>query len=156
MNRPTPFRTARLLAPDLISRSPLRRGFSVVLVAFAFTFALSPNGRAQLPPPAPDGGYPNNNTAEGTNALFSLTTGTDNTAIGFQALQSNTTGGGNTATGSQALFSNTTGGGNTATGLNALKRNTTGFENTAIGFDALLHNTGDFNTATGVAALQSN
>ena len=33
--------------------------------------------------PPPDGGYPNNNTAEGTDALFSLTTGANNTAIGF-------------------------------------------------------------------------
>ena len=30
--------------------------------------------------PAPDGGYPNNNTAEGTDALFNLTTGVGNTA----------------------------------------------------------------------------
>ena len=36
--------------------------------------------------PAPDGGYAGNNTAEGTSALFSLTSGADNTAIGFQAL----------------------------------------------------------------------
>ena len=37
------------------------------------------------------------NTAEGTDALFSLTTGSDNTANGFQALYSNTTGNSNTA-----------------------------------------------------------
>ena len=30
--------------------------------------------------PPPDGGYPNNNTAEGTDALFNLTTGVGNTA----------------------------------------------------------------------------
>ena len=30
--------------------------------------------------PAPDGGYPNSNTAEGTDALFNLTTGVGNTA----------------------------------------------------------------------------
>ena len=30
--------------------------------------------------PAPDGGYPNNNTAEGADALFNLTTGVGNTA----------------------------------------------------------------------------
>jgi hypothetical protein len=30
--------------------------------------------------PAPDGGYAGNNTAEGTSALFSLTSGADNTA----------------------------------------------------------------------------
>ena len=32
--------------------------------------------KAQALSPAPDGGYPGRNTAEGQNALFSLTTGT--------------------------------------------------------------------------------
>ena len=36
--------------------------------------------------PPPDGDYRNRNTAEGKDALFSLTTGAENTAIGFQAL----------------------------------------------------------------------
>jgi hypothetical protein len=36
--------------------------------------------------PPPDGGYPNNNTAEGQDALFDLTTGDNNTALGFNAL----------------------------------------------------------------------
>src|SRR5712664_2965607 len=70
-------------------------------------FAISP--MAQAVSPAPDGGYPNGTTAEGTTALFSLTTGADNTAIGFQALYKNTTGSSNTANGAAALFSNTTG-----------------------------------------------
>ena len=63
------------------------------LALFAFAcFALSPVVRAQLSPP-PDGGYPNQNTAEGEDALFSLTGGNGyNTAIGFHALFSNTTG----------------------------------------------------------------
>ena len=39
--------------------------------------ALAPSTRAVVPPP--DGGYPNQNTAEGDSALFSLTSGTDNT-----------------------------------------------------------------------------
>lgn len=43
-------------------------------------FALSPTARAVDPPP--DGGYPGDNTAEGTDALFSLTGGTENTALG--------------------------------------------------------------------------
>ena len=49
--------------------------------------------------PAPDGGYPGGNTAEGDNALFTLTTGASDTAIGFAALGSNTTGDFNTAIG---------------------------------------------------------
>jgi hypothetical protein len=53
------------------------------LLAFA-CFAVSPSVLAVVP--APDGGYPGNNTAEGDYALFSLTTGYDNTAIGFNAL----------------------------------------------------------------------
>src|SRR5262245_40440891 len=74
-----------------------------------FAFAcFAPLQNAQAVVPAPDGGYANQNTAEGKNALFNLTTGTDNTAIGFNALINNTTGSFNTATGSLALNSNTT------------------------------------------------
>src|SRR5262245_5257998 len=120
-------------------------------------FALSPAAKASLPPPAPDGGYPNANTAEGTDALFHLTTGSDNTAIGFDALFSNRSGHDNTALGFDALTSNTTGYANTATGVVALTSNTTGFDNTAIGVQALLHNNvGVGNTATGFAALGNN
>ena len=118
-------------------------------------FGLLP--RAQAVFPAPDGGYPNRNTAEGTNALFSLTTGVDDTAIGFQALLYNTSGHENTATGSHALYRNTTGWENTATGSDALYRNTTGDENTATGAGALQSNTtGFYNTATGSGALYYN
>ena len=82
MNRPTLFRTARVTAPNLTSRRPLRRSFSVVLLALALGFfGLLPLASAVTP--APDGGYPNQNTAEGDNALLKLTTGADNTAIGF-------------------------------------------------------------------------
>src|SRR5690348_14718388 len=76
--------------------------------------ALLPSARAVDPPP--DGGYANQNTAEGEDALLSLSTGTDNTALGFDALFSNTEGSDNTATGSGALQSNTTGTENTANG----------------------------------------
>src|SRR5438046_9974229 len=85
-------------------------------------FALSPTARDVDPPP--DGGYPNNNTAEGEDALFSLDTllGTDNTAIGFEALYFNT-GNDNTAAGAFALVSPTTGIGITADAAHALHRN---------------------------------
>ena len=107
--------------------------------------------------PAPDGGYPGNNTAEGTNALFSLTSGIDNTALGFEALFRNTTADFNTAEGFGALFNNTSGTQNTATGVNALAGNTTGSLNTANGVNTLFRNTTGFqNAATGVQALFSN
>jgi hypothetical protein len=48
------------------------------------------------------------NTAMGTNALFSLTSGTANTAAGRDALFSNTGGNENSAFGFEALFSNST------------------------------------------------
>jgi hypothetical protein len=135
-----------------MSRSPLRYGLFLIPLVLA-AFALSPMAQAQLSP-APDGGYANNNTAEGTDALFSLTTGPDNTAIGFDALYSNTTGDSNTATGSGALMSNTTGIRNTANGFAALQSNTTGERNTATGRAALASNTtGNHNTADGHNAL---
>jgi len=118
-------------------------------------FALSPMARAVDPPP--DGGYSGQNTAEGTNALFSLTTGTGNTAIGFEALFSNTIGSENTANGGGALFHNMTGNFNTAMGVAALDTNTTGSFNTATGNNALISNTtGNNNTANGLQALYHN
>ena len=145
-------KTTTPLARNSISRSPLRYGLFLIPLVLA-AFALSPTAQAQLSPP-PDGGYAGNNTAEGTDALFSLTTGTDNTAIGFEALYSNTTGDSNTATGSGALMSNTTGIRNTANGFAALGSNTTGNQNTATGRAALGNNTtGNQNTADGHNAL---
>ena len=142
------------------------------LAAFAFAcFAVLPE--AQAVTPVPDGGYAGGNTAEGTSALLSLTTGTYNTAVGFSSLLSNAdtsfnTGVGagtlllntaaeNTATGAGALLTNTTGAGNTADGAFALFNNTEGPFNTAAGWSALFSNTtGDRNTAFGSRALPSN
>src|SRR5690349_14442705 len=71
------------------------------------------------------------NTATGTGALNSNTTGNTNTADGYQALFSNTEGVSNTASGYLSLFTNTTGGSNAAFGVQALFSNTTGGNNTA-------------------------
>ena len=106
--------------------------------------------------PPPDGGYPNKNTAEGQDALFSLTNGTSNTANGFSALKANTNGDRNTANGALALFTNVTGSENTATGYAALFFNR-GSGNTANGIAALHSNaTGTYNTANGQRALYDN
>jgi Chaperone of endosialidase len=134
-------------------------------------FGLVTLAEAVFPPP--DGGYPGFNTAEGQNALFSLTTGQGNTAVGWLSLRALTQGSFNTAigagallsnigevntaTGTGALLSNTTGGNNTANGVLALFSNTVGASNTACGSGALLSNTiGDNNTANGFHALFSN
>ena len=120
-------------------------------------FALSPTPKAFGVTPAPDGGYSGGNTAEGQNALQSLTTGTKNTADGYLALFFNTSGRYNTATGAQALYGNTTGVANTANGIVALLHNTSGGDNTATGYGALYSNTtASHNTATGNQALYSN
>ena len=96
INRPVAFAARLLLIPLVLA-----------------CFALSPT--AQAVSPAPDGGYPGGNTAEGQNALFSLTTGSFNTAVGFLSLRSNATGQLNTAIGAGTLLANTADE-NTATG----------------------------------------
>ena len=128
----------------------------IVYPALAFAlgcFALCQMTHAVVP--APDGGYPGGNTAEGANALFSLTSGGYNTGIGWFSLRNNISGNYNTGVGAGTLFANT-GNQNTATGAAALFSNTTGFRNTANGALALLHNNAADNTAVGNAALFTN
>jgi hypothetical protein len=124
---------------------------------------LAPCENLQAVTPAPDGGYPGYNTAEGQNALFSRTTGVWNTALGAFTLYSDTTGNGNTAVGTNVLRNNVKGAFNTATGINALYSNigdaSTGLGcfNAALGSYALFANTvGLYNTAVGASTLQSN
>ena len=143
-----------------------------ILLTFALVcFALVQNAQAVNPPP--DGGYPGENTAEGTHALFSLAGGEFNTAVGWLALQSNTGAwyntavgagalssnrgeGRNTATGAGALF-NSFGANNTANGAFALYTNSLGSGNTAVGSNALYNNTVTYaNTALGYGALFNN
>ncbi len=145
--------------------------FFVALLAFTCLTPVIP--KVQAVSPAPDGGYPGGNTAEGQAALLSLTTGGFNTAVGFFSLRSDTTGqfntalgagtllantaDYNTATGAGALLSNSTGSQNTANGTLALFSNTTGGSNTAFGVTALFNNTiGNQNTAFGNSALTNN
>src|SRR5689334_1283771 len=129
---------SRVINPTL--RLGLRPVFlPVAAISMCLALPLAPKAFGVAPPP--DGGYPNGNTAEGDNALFSLASGSGNTAIGSDALFSNTTGSANTAAGYFALISNTTGGFNTAIGFEALLDNTTGNDNTAIGFNSLFSST---------------
>jgi hypothetical protein len=144
------------------------RSLAIALVLLCFD--LLPQTQAVSPPP--DGGYPGNNTAEGTFALSRLTTGISNTALGQVALFNNTIGSYNTGAGFKALyytsngsqntatgkfamsFNNSIGSFNTANGVSSLGFNTTGSNNTAVGMRALGFNfTGSENTAVGVSAL---
>jgi hypothetical protein len=123
-----------------------------LLIAVSFVcFGLSPTATALLPPPAPDGGYPGANTAEGSNALHDVTTGAYNTAVGSNALLSNTTGQQNIAIGAEALTNNNANF-NLAVGFRALFFNTTGNYLTGIGAAALRNNT----TGKGNIALGAN
>ena len=136
---------------------------TILLLLSCVVFVL-PKAFGVLPPP--DGGYPGFNTAEGTNALKSLTTGSGNTAAGWYSLFSDTTASFNTAVGVGTLLFNNADS-NTAVGAAALLFNTAG-GNTAVGSRALLNNTTggtlgnvqglDFgpNVAVGSQALESN
>jgi hypothetical protein len=168
LNKKTNMTILRLIKS--IGRSPSRLALLLILLVFG-CFALSQSAQGVVP--APDGGYPGQNTAEGQNALKNLTTGSGNTAVGWFSLKSLATGSfntgvgagtlalntadNNTATGAAALFLNTTGDGNTANGVAALLSNSTGAANTANGVQALFSNTaGSNNTANGNQALLRN
>ena len=125
-------------------------------------FALSPERKRSVP--APDGGYPGGNTAEGQSALLSLTTGTSTQQlVGFRSDAASPA----TSTPPSALgrslpnrrskyghwrcgaFAQHHRSFNTANGAFALLNNTSGNFNTANGSCALPTHHGSENTANG-------
>src|SRR5947207_12842628 len=127
---------------------------SAILVTLALLCVSLQTSRAVVPPP--DGCYPGLTTAEGCNALASLTTGIANTAVGWFSQHAVMGGSYNTAVGAGALDLNNANE-NTAVGTGALLLNTTGANNTAVGAFALINNTdGNGSTAIGDRALQNN
>ena len=145
-------------------------------IPFVLTFAslaFLPDMQAAYGGPSPDGCYPGFTTAEGCNALNSLSTGAGNTGLGWYSLFFDTAGNyntgvgagtlvlnnadSNTAVGAAALLLNTAGTGNTATGTDAMVYNNSGNNNTANGAFALFYNTAGLdNTAVGYQALYYN
>src|SRR5262245_65946918 len=105
-------KTTTLTISDFINNFLLR--CTAILNLFAL-MCVSTLPDAQAVSPAPDGGYPGGNTAEGQSALLGLSTGTFSTAIGVFSLQSLTEGKFNTGVGAGTLLSNTADQ-NTATG----------------------------------------
>jgi hypothetical protein len=140
---------------------PLRRGFLLIPLALVCIAFLPQLQAAPSVSPAPDGCYPGFTTAEGCNALRSLTSGAGNTALGWYSLFVNTTHSYNTGVGAGTLVLNNADS-NTATGAAALLLNGSGTQNCAYGTDALVY-TGynvppgaDYNDGFGAFALFNN
>jgi trimeric autotransporter adhesin len=133
-----PIQLTKTIDPIQNSLRPSSWRCRALIIPLAFglaCFAISPPARAVDPPP--DGGYQNQNTAEGEDALFSLDTG-----AGY----------GNTAMGFGAMYYTETGQVNAAFGVYALQFNSGDF-NTGIGTVAAAYNAADYNTALGYSAL---
>jgi len=91
-----------------------------------------------------------NNTAIGSESMYSNLTGEYNTAIGSDSLYTNSSGGNNVTGGAFSMYSNTVGIANTAFGYGALGANSSGSNNVSIGNLSLLNNlSGNNNTAVG-------
>jgi len=94
-----------------------------------------------------------NNTAIGTEALFTNVNGDSHVAVGYRALYKTNVIYSNTGLGAQALYNSTTGVGNTAVGQAALYNNITSNYNVAVGYSSLNNCTGEYNV--GIGALCS-
>lgn len=96
------------------------------------------------------------NTAVGSKALTSNTTGANNTALGLESLLVNTIGNSNTGIGFRALHANTSGSYNVSIGAQALDNSTIASDNVAIGLYSLVYNvSGNDNVAIGTRTLQT-
>jgi BclA-like protein len=144
---------------DLARLLSLRRGLLIPLILLCLAFVPQMQAapavfRSPDVSPPPDGVY-GGSTAEGYNALFSLTSGGFNTAIGWESIATDTTASFNTGVGAGTLALNN-GDENTASGAGALLLNTTGTANTANGALSLLFSNGSDNSSLGNRALQNN
>jgi hypothetical protein len=93
------------------------------------------------------------NTATGSGALVSVTTGSYNSAFGYDALNADTTGANNSAFGFYALLDVTTGAANAAVGYESLRSIQAGNYNTAVGdFTLPVLLSGSTNIALGYGA----
>jgi hypothetical protein len=127
------------------------------LIALIAWFGLLSGAKA-VEPAATDTALAGGNTADGQNALLSLTTGTFNSAFGFDSLLLLSDVSFDTGLGAGALLVDN-GGTNTAVGAGALLSNTVAVDNNAVGAFALFNNDSDsagianFNNAHGHEAL---
>ena len=137
----------------------LQRSDQEIAVFYPTFGAAGPQGAAGPAGPAGRIGAPGRNGPPGATGpqgpAFTATDARSNTALGTSALGSNTTGQSNTAIGPQALAGSTTGSTNVAVGGIALQNNTEGSSNTAIGYASLRQSLGSFNIALGFRAGQS-
>jgi hypothetical protein len=140
----------------------MKRRFSILRFALfgMLLTTLAPSVNSVSPPA--DGGYPNRNTAEGKDALFSLdvSAGSDQTAIGYHAMHDLPTApwGPNTAVGalSLSLQTGSPDDGSVAVGFRTLSHEGIGYQDVAIGTNAMLsHDYGSQNSAIGVNALKA-
>jgi hypothetical protein len=134
-----------------------RKIIFATVVSALVCFGLLPGANAVEPAaPVPNPALAGGNTADGQNALLSLTTGTFNSAFGFDAVVLLSDASFDTGIGAGALLLDTAGT-NTAVGAGALLTNSTGSDNDAVGAFALFNNTtASFNNAFGHQALFSN
>src|ERR1700745_2555997 len=115
---------------------PFWRGFLLIPLILV-SLAVAP--QTQAVSPAPDGGYPGFNTAEGDQSLFLLNGGLGNTGVGWRSNFSAVGANLNTGVGAATLLLNTADN-NTAVGGLSLFLNTAGTANTATGSMSLMSN----------------